>query len=439
MKYILLIDQDEDILNIQQMVLSSFYGGEVVVAKNGSEGLEKVSILGNPELIVSEHKMLEDDGSNFYSYLASNDLLIPLIICTGVVNKDFKERKFPLVSAFVQKPFSIESLSYLVKSITTEPLSNPSYIQVKFHTLINFIGRSFDLYLKLSDSNFVRVVKKGDPFTKEDSEKFLQKGVTHLYVSNADSMDFLKSYEENLNLLLSSKIETKEKVVKAIDVLEAMESVSKRLGWTPQVIDLAKSSIEAAYKIISQNAQLSEILKAKLANPSTPYVRHIGLQTYMCCILSHNLGWGEAVQTKLALASLLHDLAVDESYYDDLKTWNKRAANLRDREPEAIKYRLHPIEAAKYLQNLKNVPPDIEQIVLQHHEKKDGTGFPRSLGHTRINQLAAFFIIVEELVEFIGDGFAIEASLNDFKTWGDSYYESGHFHKIYQAIRDKIN
>lgn len=438
MKYILLIDEDEDILNIQQLVLSSFYGGEVVTAKDGKEGLEKIDILGDPELIVSDHKLLEEAADSLYSHLSKNDLLIPLIICSGSVEYEFKERKFPLVSAFVQKPFSIESLSYLVKSITSEPLANPSFIQVKFHTLVNFIGRSFDLYLKLSDTNFVKVVKQGDPFTKEDSEKFIQKGVTHLYVSSMDSMDFLKSYEENLNLLLSSKVEVKEKIVKTIDALEAMESVSKRLGWTPQVIEQAKTNIETAFKILSNNSQLSDILKAKLANPSSNYVRHIGLQSYMCCIMSRDLGWGEAVQTKLALAALLHDLAVDEAYYEDIKEWNKRAANLRDRTPEAIKYRLHPLEASKFLQTLENVPPDIEQIILQHHEKKDGSGFPRSLGHSRISQLAAFFIIIEELVEFIGDGFAIEASLNDFKTWGDSYYDTGHFQKIYQSIRDKI-
>lgn len=439
MKYILLIDEDEDILNIQQLVLSSFYGGEVVVAKNGSEGLEKIQVLGNPELIVSDHKILEETGDTIYGHLAKNDLLIPLIICSGSVAYEFKERKFPQVSAFVQKPFSIESLSYLVKSITTEPLAKPSFIAVKFPALLNFIGRPFDLYLKLSDTNYVKVVKQGDSFSKDDADKFLQKGVTHLYVSSMDSMDFLKAYEENLNLLLTSKMDVEEKVVHTIDALEAIESVSKRLGWTPAVIEAAKNNIDTAFKILSKNAQLSDILKLKLANPSSGYVRHIGLQSYMCCIMSKDLGWGgEAVQTKLALAALLHDLAVEEHYYNDIKTWNKRAANLRDRLPETIKYRLHPLEASKLLQNMENIPPDIEQIILQHHEKKDGSGFPRSLGHSRISQLSAFFIIIEELVEFIGDGENLETSLTDFKTWGDSYYDSGHFQKIYQFIKEKV-
>lgn len=439
MKYILLIDDDEDILNIQHMVLSSFYGGEVIAVKNGKEGLEKLKVLGDPELIVSDYKILLETGETIYDYLALNDLLIPLIVCSGSAEYEFKERKFPLVSAFVQKPFSIESLSYLVKSITTEPLAKPEYIAVKFPVLYTFMARSFDLYLKLSDTNYIKVVQQGDPFLKADAEKFIQKGVTQLYISSMDSIDFLKSYEENLNLLLVSKSSVEEKIVHTIDALETIEGVAKRLGWTTETVAAARRNIDIAFKMLNSNVQLSDILKRKLSDPTSAYARHIGLQSYMCCILSRELGWGsEAVQTKLALAALLHDLAVDEQYYDDMKNWNKRAANSRDRSPETIKYRLHPLEAAKLLQTIENVPPDIEQIILQHHEKKDGSGFPRSLGHTRINQLAAFFIIVEELVEFIGDGEHLETSLTDFKTWGDSYYDSGHFQKIYQAIKEKV-
>ena len=75
----------------------------------------------------------------------------------------------------------------------------------------------------------------------------------------------------------------------------------------------------------------------KLANPSSGFSRHVGLLAYMCCIFSKDLGWGgDLVPTKLALASLLHDLAVDESYYEDIKSWNQKAANLRDRTPETV-------------------------------------------------------------------------------------------------------
>ncbi len=440
MKYILLIDEDPDILNIQQLVLTSFYGGEIIAVSNGSEALERLEAFGEPEVIISDQSILEEAGATFYSQLCEKDLLCPLVICSGDVVFEQHEKKYPNVSAFVRKPFSVESLTYLIKSITTEPTVKPDFLPVKLSILFNFIGRSFDLHLKLSDVNYVKLVKQGEGFSREDCEKLLNKGVTHLHISSKDSLEFLKAYEENLNFMLSARNGvTQEAIVDTIDNLVSIENVSKHLGWTPEVIESAKKSIDTAIRILSKDPSLANILKQKLANPTSGYARHLGLQAYLCCVLSADLAWGgESVQNKLALATLLHDLVVDEKYYDDIKSWNTKAANPKERSPEVIKYRLHPMEASKFIQKLENMPPDIDQILLQHHEKIDGSGFPRGLTTTRISQLATFFIIIEELIDFIGDGMSLESSFADFKTWGDATYSSGVFKKTYLFIRDKI-
>jgi CheY-like chemotaxis protein len=439
MKYILLIDQDDDILNIQTMVLSSFYGGTIRIAHSGKAGLEIIQKKGEPELIVSDQSILEEESPSLYHHIKSENLLIPLIICSGSVSYDFHERKFPEVSAFVQKPFSIESLSYLVKSITNVPLKKPDYIAVKLPILLNFIGKSFDLYLKLSDSNYVKVVKHGEPFTKDDSEKMTAKGITHLHISALDGVEFLRSYEENLNLLLASKVSDVHKIALAIDSLEAISTLARGLGWTDEVQVSTQKSIDVAIKILSIDANIVEVLGSKLSRTGSSYSRHVGMLCYLCCAFSDGLGWGgDSAKMKLTLAALLHDIAVEENAYDDIKNWNLRAANFRDRSPEVIKYRLHPIEASKMVQKIQSLPPDVETILLQHHEKKDGSGFPRSLTSSRITGMAAYFMIVEELVEFIGDGENLETSLTDFITWGDAYYENGMMKDIFKMIRARL-
>ena len=440
MNYILLVDEDEDILNVQTMLLSTFYSGEVKAVKNSIESIQILNDLGVPELIVSDQAILKEGDSSLYEHITRLDLLVPLIICSENVSCEFKQDQYPNVSVFLEKPFSVESLAYLVKSITCEPLSRPSFIAVKLPVLLNFIGESFDLYLKLSDTNFVKVIRQGELFTKEDSLKFMRKGVTHLWVSIMDSMDFLKSYEENLNLLLSSKSnQGEEQVIQVLDALVSIENVSKRFGWTKEVLQMAERSIGTAIKILSQETQVLNLLKAKLKNCSLDYNLHLSLVSYICCVFSSEYIWGgEGVQTKLVLAALLHDLAVDDKYYNDIKVWNSRAADLKDRAVDVVKYRLHPMEASKLIKSFKYVPADIEQILLQHHEKQDGTGFPRAITSSRITPLASFFIIVEDLVGFIGDGENLETSLIDFKMWGDANYDHGHFQKAYAIIRSKI-
>lgn len=440
MKYILLIDEDPDILNIQELVLSSFYSGEIVAVANGQEALERLEAFGEPEVIISDETILNEKTPTFYKHLIEKDLLVPLVICTGDMSFEHQEEKYPHVSAFVKKPFKIDSLSYLVKSITTEPIIQHDFLSVKLPVLFNFIGKSFDLYLKLSDINYVKLVKQGENFSKSDYEKLLNKGVTHLHISQKDSLEFLKAYEENLNFTISGKSGvSQEAIVNTIDDLVSIENVSKYLKWTPEALESAKKSIDTAVRILSKDPAIASILRQKLSQPSSGYARHLGLQAYLSCILSAGFTWGgETVQNKLTLATLLHDLTVDEKYYEHIKIWNSKAANPKEKAPEVIKYRLHPMEASKFVANLENMPPDIDQILLQHHEKPDGTGFPRSLTTTRIGQLATFFIIVEELVDFIGDGLNLESSFADFKTWGDATYTSGVFKKTYLFIRDQL-
>jgi hypothetical protein len=121
-----------------------------------------------------------------------------------------------------------------------------------------------------------------------------------------------------------------------------------------------------------------------------------------------------------------------------VEEWNKQARNIEERSPEIVRYRLHPLHAAQTAQTIDVLPPDVDQIILQHHEAPDGSGFPRGLTANRIHFLAAVFIIGEDLVHFLDDGEALETSLKDFLTWGEVRYQSGNFKKIFDGIKTKV-
>ncbi len=99
---------------------------------------------------------------------------------------------------------------------------------------------------------------------------------------------------------------------------------------------------------------------------------------------------------------------------------------------------MHPFEASKIVNSLDTISSDVDQIILQHHEIKDGSGFPRSMDASRIGQLPALFIIVEDLVEFIDNGDNIETSITDFIMWGREYYDAGHFKKLFASFEEKL-
>lgn len=427
-KYLLLLDPHQETLNFQETALSCFYSGEVHTLLSSSGVEELIKSKGHPEMIILDSKLV--------SSLTAISLSVPVIATSQGPEEELME-KHPSVTAVIEKPISAASFTYLVKSLTQLPIKEPTHVPVKINVLLRMGTGHFDLYLKLSDKNFVKILHKNEPFLDSDAKRLAEKGIYELYIRHEDSKDFLSILEKEL---YSSSGDSIDDIAFAIENVEALEQVAKAMHWSPEVMLRARKSVEQAVTILSKNDNIIAVLKKRLSNSSSEYSRHIGLLTYLVCAFSSSIGYvGESGQVKLALAALLHDVAVDDEFYQDIKEWNKRAADPTDKSPETIRYRMHPFEASKMVRSLDSISPDVEQIVVQHHEEKYGSGFPRGLDSGRIGHLPALFIIVEDLVEFIDNGDNIETSITDFITWGNAWYDTGHFKKIFQSFIEKLN
>jgi hypothetical protein len=424
-KYLLLLDPRPEVLSLQETALRCFYPGEVLTLESASDVQDIFTKKGHPELIIADALML--------THFKNLGTTVPLI---ATVNSEVSRDSLPEVTAILEKPISVSSLSYLVKNITSPVIEEPSHVPVRTSLLLRRGITLCDLYLKLSEKNFVKVILQGEMFSESDFKKMNEKSVFELYIKFEDSKEFLNFLEKELS---GASGDSLEDITLAIENIESLERIAKSMQWSPSVLLTAQKSVSQAVKILSKNQNIIALLKKRLARPSNAYSRHIGLLSYMVCAFSSSIGLtGESGQVKLALAALIHDAAVGDEFYEDIKEWNRRAADPHDKTPETIKYRMHPFEASKIVKALDSHSPDVDQIILQHHELKNGSGFPRGLDSVRIGHLPALFIIVEDLVEFIGDGENIETSIIDFITWGNDYYDAGHFKKIFQSFQAKL-
>lgn len=432
-KYLLLVDREEDILELQEAALKYFYGGEIVTSRSREEAIKALSRLGKPEIIVANLAILKE---GFHAYLQENGAYLPLIATSGPIEKT-KPEGMNLITSMLAGPLCPDELSHLVKSFTQAPPESPTHIPIKLKVACEIASGKFDIYLKLSGTNFVKITNKESEFTKVESEKLSSKGISEVFLKASDSREFLSIWEQNLALKLEQKREASLDSIIVIDCLEQVEKISRALGWSTEAVSASQKIIREAIASLNKEERISALLKKKFAERNSGYSHHIGLLCYLTCIMCSELKMDDS-REKLVMASLMHDLSLDENLYPDVDEWTKQAKNLSDRSPEVVRFRLHPLHAAQTSQTIDVLPPDVEQIILQHHEAPDGSGFPRGLTANRIHYLASVFIIAEDLVQFLDDGEALETSLKDFLTWGENRYQQGNFKKIFDGVKGKV-
>jgi response regulator RpfG family c-di-GMP phosphodiesterase len=143
---------------------------------------------------------------------------------------------------------------------------------------------------------------------------------------------------------------------------------------------------------------------------------------------------------KLVLASLYHDLSLrndDQARTSTLDALRLSAGNQQMDSIEQIN--AHPHHAVALLHQLKDVPPDVDQIILHHHEKPDGSGFPAGINHRSFTPLSALFVLAHDFVDYFIERPPTERHgiFERFLAATEEHYVLGHFKQIYRELRTK--
>lgn len=145
--------------------------------------------------------------------------------------------------------------------------------------------------------------------------------------------------------------------------------------------------------------------------------------------LARELGMDEDTVHRAGIAGLLHDAG---KMLVPGKILNK-PGQLTDEEFAIIKS--HPVKGAEMLQQAGEVMPEVIDVCLHHHEKMDGSGYPKGLDGQQISTLARMGAICDVYDAITSDraykkGWSPAESLGRMTTWC-----GGHFDEIlFQAF-----
>ncbi|MCB0405604.1 MAG: HD-GYP domain-containing protein, partial [Bdellovibrionales bacterium] len=155
------------------------------------------------------------------------------------------------------------------------------------------------------------------------------------------------------------------------------------------VLSDSKVLIEEVVKFISEDMEAATSLMRLSNHDYYTYNHSVNVAVYSIALAKQILGDDKIVLVAAGFGGLLHDIGKRKV---DLKILNKEGPLEREEWREMKK---HPDYGLDFLRSYVHVPQEAREIVGQHHENFDGTGYPTGLRDEQISKLARICSIAD--------------------------------------------
>ena len=222
------------------------------------------------------------------------------------------------------------------------------------------------------------LMQAGFMLQKRHIQKLNQWGIEYLYIESyeEDPIDFV--FSESIRFLARQTYE---------DAIVSLTRMSKMLMSTGQCdISDAGKTVSQIMDVIAMEQGLLSLL-SKLKESEEYIYQHCVDVCVVSLILARSLDYTQDELQLLGTASLLHDIGLIKY---KKKFWDN---SMITRLPANI--RKHPILGRDIAKNIDGIEPRVLDLIAEHHEFFDGSGYPAELKGEDIDELSAILCIAE--------------------------------------------
>jgi len=439
---VLIVDDMDDILDILRFYMEAMIPQEdILLAKNAQEAIDLFyQNRYDIRLIVCDYNMPDRNGDVVYSEIRKISR-VPFILHTSEVvdNKDafvdninFTHVPKPAIMAEFQELANLYLGKARVMARTLE-----SYVAVNVVLLEKMKLIPVPLYVKIHDENFVRICHGNQEFSDIEAQKYINHKVTQLYIERKDIQDFIGDYQRRVFESVEGMRGTDCAFALTSASLDFIKQAQERLGFTREVQEMTTKNINMVLSLLGEHDNFKQILGKWQTSNNSYYAECASLVALISTSVAKKLNWvSDLTAQKLAFAAVLHDMTLSSSDVANMDLLREALSPAwKKKKPPAHieEYRNHPAKASELVKNWQHCPPDVDTIILQHHELPDGSGFPSHLGHQRIAPLAALFIVAEDLARYI----LAATPQKNFDTWlfeRRDYFSRSEFKKVVEVL-----
>lgn len=443
---VLIVESDHNLLHFYNTACENFHDDiEIIEASSGNQAIELFQNDDDfaPDLIICDYDVSDGQGLKLYQFLRHRYSDIPFIATSKddggafTTNEQFNRSA---TNHYLEKPFNEQDFKdvlsvYLdpnVEQVDPEIVAD-EYQKINTIFFLRFQKTLCDIYIKLSDKKFIKLFHKDSGFNATDINKYISKKVKYLYVTNEDYEQFKGSIAD---VPFLEKIEQDAQLPEAenFDVTQAvLSALLQTYGLSETLLNKGFQNIKDTMSLIHDSKDVVELFKLRSGNHSF-YSDHSLLVALLCTMALDHLDWKSQENIeKLCMAAILHDATLDEDVVNVMESGSLDQFDFITDE-QKNDYFAHPHRIAELIRTKTELHEEVATIISEHHEKPDGSGFPRRLSYQNIHPLSALFIVIHDFVEQLYlTQFNINSLPTIFVNMNDKYY-NGHFQSAYMAF-----
>lgn len=410
----------ESQINLRETLIFSFESHFNVEAIRVESYEEAYDLLMHPEEIAFiwfGKSAVFDDVSRLYNAYVINRLnkFMPYYDFSGnhidLICNDVKcaitiprTTHIDLIISMMEKSFKID---YTIPKMdyTAISIESLSFLDEMKHCVYIKLGKGTGRYLKLFHQT--------DKITDIDVLKYKSKGVQWLYLQKDAYVwihqQIAKQYQDilkdrNLKVKLkSNSIYLENDDLPKLDLTKMplkIELNGFAISLDHEIIEALPERMTDVKNKLKKSLVMKDHVKNLLSNKKLENFVEIrtNLLIYFSCAIAKELEWkSQQIMDKLIYCAMTHDIILYNYpkvlIYDALNKVNDE--NLTPFERDLLLK--HSELTLALVERDLQAPKEAYDIIAQHHEKHDGTGFPNKIDYKRINALSTVFNISLEL------------------------------------------
>lgn len=398
---ILIVDDDD---RFRQFLIAGLEEslGEVDIVEVTKPNLAIALFESDPffEVILSRLELKTGSFIQLHQHFSSSGYNIP-IITYNPQDPDLEVEVPQGVTSFFYNPNNDESYGVFKDELSSHEVfqkylrpKEREYSPVRLFFFWRFSKVDFPIFLRLGDNKFVKILNAGESYGPQFLEKYLEKGQKYLYVERENFNELALSLYKKPLVDFDKNLDESEKRLRRTQFIQQMVL---SVGVTPDVIETAENDLAKIIEEAKDKKTLSKLLHI-LEKSGSYNADHANLLAYLTAAMCDELGWGtRRSKEKLGFASLFHDITLPDSRLAILNYRSLQGLNHFNNDSQK-RYHDHPLKCAELVKEITAKYPQVDTIIMQHHERPDGSGFPYGKDYNQITPLSCLFIVAHDFV-----------------------------------------